>query len=73
MIAKQFGNIQESADISHKVCIHGISCAINVNPSKASPQYTQSWGLWEMCVIANSNGLHQVNYTEYYERKEWEP
>ena len=30
------------------------------NPLRTSPKYTQTGGLWEMCVIAKSNCLQRV-------------
>ena len=33
---------------------------IKINLLKTSPRVYSGWGLWEMCVVANSNHLHWV-------------
>ena len=33
----------------------------SINPLKTRPEYTRTGGQWEMCVIAKSNRLEQVN------------
>ena len=32
-----------------------------INPLKTIPEYATGFGLWEMCVIAKSNHLQQVD------------